>query len=110
MSSVEAGGQQQHIEEEDGVAQTRQSAQGEGDRFRVTLELSQVVSGKFKPSEKPAVRHGRPVLVAPGAHARLSNIDESGLFIEDEVFVVKGKQRVRKAGTSAGYLMLSWRK
>ena len=39
----EAGGQEQRIEEADGMAQTRQSAKGEGDRFRVTLELSQVM-------------------------------------------------------------------
>ena len=86
------------------------SARGEGGRFRVTLELSQVVSNVFKPSEKPEVRHGRPVLVVPGAHARLSNIAEDGIFKEDEIFLVKGKQKVRKAGTLAGNLMLSWRK
>ena len=51
-------------------------AKGEGDRFRVTLELSQIVTNTFKPNEKPEVKHGRPVLVVPGAHARLSNIDE----------------------------------
>ena len=38
----------------------------------------------------------------------LRNIDETGL--EDEIFEVKGKQKVRKAKTSAGNLMLSWRK
>ena len=106
----EPGQQVVHVEEEDGMAQVRQCAKGEGDRFRVTLELSQVVSNVFKPSEKPEVRHGRPVLVVPGAHGRLSNIDEHGHFIEDEVFLVKGKQKVRKAKTSAGNLLLSWRK
>ena len=30
--------------------------------------------------------------------------------MEDEVIMVKGKQKVRKAKTSAGNLMLSWRK
>ena len=94
----------------DGMAQTRQSGKGEADRFRVTLECAQVVSNVFKPSEAPTVRHARPVLVVPGAHARLSNISPEGLFIEDDVFAVKGKQKVRKAQTSAGNLMLSWRK
>ena len=51
-------------------------AKGEGDRFRVTLELSQMVTNTFEPNEKPAVKHGLPVLLVPGAHARLSNIDE----------------------------------
>ena len=104
------GAQIQVCQEEDGMAQTRQSARGEGDRFRVTLELSQVVTNVFKPSEKPEVRHGRPVFVVFGAHARLSNIAEDGTFKEDEIFLVKGRQKVRKAGTFAGNLMLSWRK
>ena len=93
-----------------GMAQTRQSGKGEGDRFRVTLECAQVVSNVFKPSEAPSVRHARPVLVVPGAHGRLSNISPEGLFIEDDVFNVKGKQKLRKANTSAGILMLPWRK
>jgi len=104
------GAQEQIVEHDDGMAQSRQSAKGEGDRFRVTLELSQMVINVFKPGEKPEVKHGRPVLVVPGAHGRLSNIDEQGLFKEDEVFTVKGKQKERKKGTAAGNLMLSWRK
>ncbi len=105
----EQGAQVQVTEAEDGMAQSRQNAKGEGDRFRVTLEMSQLVLNVFKPGEKPEVRHGRLVLVVPGAHARLSNISEAGVFVEDEVFMVKGKQRVRKKGTAAGNLMLSWR-
>ena len=70
---------------DDGMAQTRQTAKGEGDRFRVTLELSQMVTNVFKPTEAPQVKHGRPVLVVPGAHGRLSNIDDKGLFIEGGV-------------------------
>ena len=69
----------------DGMAQTRHFGKGQGDRFRVTVELSQYVTNVFNPSEKPEVRHGRPILVVPGAHARLSNIDDRGLFKEDEV-------------------------
>jgi hypothetical protein len=106
----EPGAQVQRVVDEDGMTQMRQRAKSEGDRFRVTLELSQVVTNVFKPSEQPEVRHGRPVLVVLGAHGRLSNIDEQGRFVEDEVFMVKGKQKVRKAGTAAGNLMLSWRK
>ena len=103
----EPGQQRQIIEEEDGMRQMRQNARSEGDRFRVTVELAQVVRNTWKPSEAPTVRHARPVLVAPGAHARLSNIDENGCFIEDEIFEVRGKQKVRKAKTSAGNLMLA---
>ena len=106
----EPGQQAMRIDESDGMAQTRQSGKGEGDRFRVTVECAQVVSNVFKPTEKPEVRHARPVLVVPGSHARLSNLSPEGLFIEDEIYMVKGKQKVRKANTSAGNLMLSWRK
>ena len=88
--------QEMWCDAEDGMAQMRQSAASEADRFRVTFELSQIVANIFKPSEQPSVRHGRPVLVVPGSHARLSNIDADGCFIEDEVFEVKGKQKVRK--------------
>ena len=56
-------------------------------------------------AEKPEVRHGKPVLVGPGVLARLSNIDEKGLFIEDEVIMVQGKATVRRAKTSAGNIM-----
>ena len=101
----EPGAQVMRENADDGMAQTRQTGKGEGDRFRVTVELSQYVTNVFNPSEKPEVRHGRPILVVPGAHARLSNVDEHGLFIEGEVFVVKGKQKMRKAKTSAGNLI-----
>ena len=39
----------------------------------------------------------------------MSNSDAQGHFIEDEIFGVKGVQKVRKKGTSAGKLMASWR-
>ena len=103
------GGQVRSTHSDDGMAQMRQNANAEADRFRVTFEMSQLVFNVFKPGEAPVVRHGRPVLVVPGSHARLSNIDAQGCFIEDEIFEVKGKQKVRKKGTSAGNLMESWR-
>ena len=106
---TELGGQTQRSEQPDGMGQTRQYAKGEASRFRVTVEMAQVVTNVFKPSEKPEVRHVKPVMVVPGAHGRLSNISPEGNFYEDEVFVVKGKTKVRKAGTSAGNLMLTYR-
>ena len=93
----------------DGMTQLRQHGAPEGNRFRVTLETSQIVSNVFKPHEMPTVRHGRPVLIVPGRHARLSNIDKGGFFIEDETFVVKNKTVLRRKGESAGALMKSWR-
>ena len=72
----EAGQQVQVVEAEDGMTQMRQQGRSEADRFRVTLELAQAMRNVFKPSEAPTVRHAKPVLVVPGAHARLMNIDE----------------------------------
>ena len=64
----------------------------------------------YKPGTPLEVSHGVPVLIVPGVHARLSNVSEEGTFVKDEVFEVKGKQKVRKVGRSAGNLMASWRK
>ena len=47
-------------------------------------------------------------LILNGAHARLSNIDDAGNFIRDEAFVLKGKEVLRKAGSSARGLMRPW--
>ena len=104
------GGQVMVCDEADGMTQMRQAAAAEADRFRVTLELSQLVRNVYRPGVPLEVSHGIPVLIVPGQHARLSNISEDGTFIQDEVFEVKRKQKVRKAGSSAGNLMLSWRK
>ena len=93
----------------DGMSQMRQLANGDLDKFRVTLETSQVVFNLMRPHEQPKCVHGRPVLVMPGAHARLSNIDKNGNFIKDEFFVVGNKKVERRAGQSAGALMRTWR-
>ena len=92
----EVGGQVLQNDSADGMAQMRQIANVEADRFRVTFEMSQLVFNVFNLAEAPLVRHGRPVLVVLGSHARLSNFDAQGCIIEDEIFEVKGKQRVRK--------------
>ena len=95
--------------EPDGMTQMRQLANGDLDKFRVTLETSQLVFSVMRPTEQPKCVHGRPVLVMPGAHARLSNIDKNGNFIKDEFFVVGNKKVERRAGQSAGALMRTWR-
>ena len=105
----EEGGQVMVVEAEDGMAQLRQLGDGGADRFRVTLEASQMVYNQFKLGEAPVVRHGRPVLVAPGCHARLSNIAEDGTWKVDERFRTGGKWVLRQAGTSVGNIMKSWR-
>ena len=77
------------------------------------VELAETMTegtSRVELAEKPEVSHGKPVLVWPGVHFGLSNIDEKGLFIEDEVFMLKGRPQVRKAKTSPGNIMAAWRK
>ena len=107
----EVGGQVMECHGEDGMAQMRQYVDGAADRFRVTLEVSQMVHHQFKLGEQPMVRHGIPVLVSPGVHARLSNISNEGTWNEGEVFKVKGRGKaiVRKKGEAVGSIMKSWR-
>ena len=93
-SGTEQGGQVSRCEEDDGASQMRQTARAEGSRFRVTLEVAQVVRNVWKPHEAPTVSHCKPILVVPGAHGRLSNIGEDGCFLNDEIFEVGGKQKV----------------
>ena len=45
----EPGAQVMRVNAGDGMAQTRQFGKGQGDRFRVTVELSQYVAGSEKP-------------------------------------------------------------
>ena len=49
------------------------------------------------------------ILVVPGTHARLENIDSAGRWIEDEVFEVGNKTVHHKKGESVGNTMVSWR-
>ena len=83
----------QYCEEEGGMTLMRQNARSEGSRFRVTLEMAQVVGNVWKPHEAPTVSHCKPILVLRGAHGRLSNIGEDGCFLKDEIFEVGGKQK-----------------
>ena len=93
----------QRTEAEDGMTQMRQSADGAADRFRVTLETSQMVFNQFKAGgEAPEVRHGKPVLVVPGCHARLSNISPKGTWLRDERFKAGGKVGDEEGGGWGG--------
>ena len=50
------------------------------------------------------------VLVVSGVHARLSNIDERGRWIEDEMSTYTDKEVKRVKGESCGRILESWRK
>ena len=82
-----------------GKASKRSVADADASRFRVTYE-ARPLFGKLLPG----------LLVAHGAHARLNNIDSSGKFISDKSFEFQGRLVIGKAGSSAGRLLLGWRK
>jgi len=87
--------------------QHRGQGVSEQDRYRVTLELCQAVEGYFG-TEAPVGRIMKSSLILVGTHARLSNIDDNGCFIADENFVWRGKEVVRRAGSSARGLLKAW--
>ena len=94
-----------------GQKQKRSLADADASRFRVTYEARQALYGLCSDSGSPLFGKVLPgLLVVHGAHARLSNIDSSGKFISDESFEFQGRLVVRKAGSSAGRLLLGWRK
>ena len=95
--------------ESEAVAQTRQRGDADAEKFRVTYEAAQCLSNLWSDGGELSVRQLKPVLVFPGAYARLSNIGEDGCFRKTERFVVKGKETVRPQGSKAGGLMSSWR-
>ena len=92
----------------DGMSQLRGQAAENNDKYRITLELQQDLYNWFDKTKEPIVKHGKPLLILIGPHARLSNIGDDGRFIKDEQFEFLGKPRLRKAGASARGLMKSW--
>jgi hypothetical protein len=88
--------------------QLRGSQESGADKFRITVELVQVVLHYFDSEKDPVGVQGRTFVIFPGVHARLSNISEAGTFIEDEEFEYQGVHIQRKAGASARGLMRSF--
>jgi len=94
---------------EQAVDQMRGRGVSEQQRYRITLEVCSVVEGYFGPPDVAPVARVRPSsLVLIGAHGCLDNIDDDGNFIRDEAFIWRGKEVLRKAGTSARGLLAAW--
>jgi hypothetical protein len=96
------------LENNDGMSQLRGQAADNNDKYRITLELQQDLYHYFDIEREPVAKHGKPLLILIGVHARLSNIDDNGCFIKDEHFEFLGKPIKRIAGTSARGLLKSW--
>ena len=80
------------------------------DKYRITFEAHQMVSGFFNPDEAPQGHVLPGILIVPGPHAALSNIDEKGEWISDEKFFHAGQMRLHKKGNSVGRTLEPWRK
>jgi len=92
----------------EGMSQTRGAEVEGGDKYRITLEVQQDLYNFLNPDLGPVAKHGRPLLILIGKHARLSNLDDDGRFIRTEQFEFCGTPVLRKAGTSARGLLKSW--
>ena len=89
-------------------AQKRGWDDDQASKFRITVELRQVVKGWFG-SGVPTGELGDSLVIVPGTHARLSNISEDGRWVKTEKFKIGNKKAVRIAGGKAGCIMQSWR-
>ena len=77
-------------------------------KFRVTLELRQLVHHWFSADHDPVDMLGKSLLIVAGVRCRLSNIDGEGRWVQDETFKVAGEVVHRQKGHSARGTMASW--
>jgi hypothetical protein len=91
------------------MSQKRGHDNDEAAKFRITVELRQVILNYFSPDKDPIGVMGPSLVVVGGTHARLSNISEDGKWVEDEVFIVGNERVHRRKGQSAGGVMKAWR-
>ena len=79
-------------------------------KFRITVELRQIIHRWFAGTEKdPIGSLGDTLIIVGGTHCRLSNISLAGKWIKDEKFYVGKNLKYHKAGNSVGNIMKSWR-
>ena len=77
-------------------------------KFRVTLELRQVIHNWCDDAKDPVGVLDTSLLIVGGVHCRLSNIDAAGRWVKTEKFVVAGVAKTHVAGRSALGSMASW--
>ena len=74
----------------------------QNDKFRITFENVNAVLNYFRPDRDPEGVVCKSLLIVPGAHAKLDNIDvESYTWKETQVFSICGEEVVYTAGASA---------
>ena len=81
------------------------------DRYRITYEARQLLHNVYASEDKEIIGSvGKGLLVVPGQWARLSNISDSGTWLKTESFKVGDTVITRTQGTSAGRVLLPYRK
>ncbi len=85
-------------EDVQGMHQLRGEASGNQDKYRVTVDVEQVLRNYFSEEAEPISEWGLTSVIFPGCHLRMSNVSDSDTWLQDEVFTYNGQQVVRKAG------------
>ena len=78
-------------------------------KFRITVELRQVIHNWFKDDADPLGIQGETLVIVAGTHCRLNNISAEGKWIKNEKFCVGKQMKFHKAGNSVGNTMQAWR-
>ena len=78
-------------------------------KYRITVELRQVILNYFKDGKDPVGIPGPTAIVVGGSHCRLSNIDEKGCWIRTDEFWLGSQHQVHVEGTSAQGRLAAWR-
>ena len=95
LAQVEEAGQKKA---EEGMTQMRGRTNVEEDKCRICLEARQVIYHWFDKGRDPVGDIMPSLLVVHGAHARISNIDDTHHWIKDEKFYVGPVLVEHKAG------------
>ena len=98
----------------EGQTQTRGESHQDQDKFRITVDLEQVLFNWYDPEKDPVADFGLTSVIITGTHFREHNVDENNCWIEDEHFFVKGEPISRTAGRPVekglGSSLLNFRK
>jgi hypothetical protein len=84
-----------------GQTQMRGQETEDGEKYRITVELRQLILHYFDKDKDPVGIPGPTCLIVGGAHCRLSNISLDGRWIKSEKFWYDKKEQVHVAGQSA---------
>ena len=88
----------------DGMHQLRGESHGNQDKFRITVDLEQVILGWFDQEKTPQADFGLTSVIFTGAHFREDNVDENRCWIEDERYFRDGTEVVHLKGQPVGAL------